>query len=81
MLAHAAMESFASENGARLTTMQSARDKLDQRLLELRALEGRLRQEQITGELLEIITGTETMRRPLRENHLCPRTSMGHDVA
>jgi F-type H+-transporting ATPase subunit gamma len=56
------MESFASENGARLATMQSARDKLDQRLLELRALEGRLRQEQITGELLEIITGTEAMR-------------------
>jgi F-type H+-transporting ATPase subunit gamma len=61
-LAHAAMESFASENGARLATMQSARDKLDQRLLELRAQEGRLRQEQITGELLEIITGTEAAR-------------------
>jgi len=62
LLAHAAMESFASENGARLATMQSARDKLDQRLSELRALEGRLRQEQITGELLEIITGTEAVR-------------------
>ncbi len=62
LLAHAAMESFASENGARLATMQSARDKLDQRLLELRALEGRLRQEQITGELLEIITGAEAVR-------------------
>ena len=62
VLAHAAMESFASENGAKLATMQSARDKLDQRLLKLRALEGRLRQEQITGELLEIITGTEAMR-------------------
>jgi F-type H+-transporting ATPase subunit gamma len=61
-LAHAAMESFASENGARLATMQSARDKLDQRLLDLRALEGRLRQEQITDELLEIITGTEAVR-------------------
>jgi F-type H+-transporting ATPase subunit gamma len=61
-LAHAAMESFASENGARLATMQSARDKLDQRLLELGALESRLRQEQITDELLEIITGTEAVR-------------------
>lgn len=60
-LAHAAMESFASENGARLAAMQSAREKLDQRLLELRALEGRLRQEQITGELLEIVTGTEAV--------------------
>jgi F-type H+-transporting ATPase subunit gamma len=62
LLAHAAMESFASENGARLAAMQSARDKLDQRLTELRALEGRLRQEQITGELLELITGTEAVR-------------------
>jgi F-type H+-transporting ATPase subunit gamma len=56
------MESFASENSARLATMQSARDKLDQRLSELRGLEGRLRQEQITGELLELITGTEAVR-------------------
>jgi F-type H+-transporting ATPase subunit gamma len=63
LLAHAAMESFASENSARLATMQSARDKLDQRLSELRGLEGRLRQEQITGELLELITGTQAVRR------------------
>jgi F-type H+-transporting ATPase subunit gamma len=56
-LAHAAMESFASENGARLAAMQSARDKLDERLAELQALERRLRQEQITGELLELVTG------------------------
>jgi F-type H+-transporting ATPase subunit gamma len=56
-LAHAAMESFASENGARLAAMQSAREKLDERLTDLQALERRLRQEQITGELLEIVTG------------------------
>jgi F-type H+-transporting ATPase subunit gamma len=56
-LAHAAMESFASENAARLATMQSARDKLDERLADLQALERRLRQEEITSELLEIVTG------------------------
>lgn len=56
-LAHAAMESFASENGARLAAMQSAREKLDERLMELQSQERRLRQEQITGELLEIVTG------------------------
>jgi F-type H+-transporting ATPase subunit gamma len=61
-LAHAAMESFASENGARLAAMQSARDKLDERLAELQALERRLRQEQITGELLEIVTGAAATR-------------------
>jgi F-type H+-transporting ATPase subunit gamma len=61
-LAHAAMESFASENGARLAAMQSARDKLDQRLAELRSVERSLRQEEITNELLEIVTGTEAAR-------------------
>jgi F-type H+-transporting ATPase subunit gamma len=61
-LAHAAMESFASENGARLAAMQSARSKLDGRLAELRMLERRLRQEQITDELLELATGTEAAR-------------------
>jgi F-type H+-transporting ATPase subunit gamma len=61
-LAHAAMESFASENRARLAAMQSARDKLDQRLSELRSDERCLRQEEITNELLEIVTGTEAAR-------------------
>jgi F-type H+-transporting ATPase subunit gamma len=61
-LAHAAMESFASENGARLAAMQSARTKLDERLEELRMRERQLRQEQITDELLELATGTEAAR-------------------
>jgi F-type H+-transporting ATPase subunit gamma len=61
-LAHAAMESFASENSARLAAMQSAREKLDERLMELQSLERRLRQEQITTELLEIVTGAEAAR-------------------
>jgi F-type H+-transporting ATPase subunit gamma len=61
-LAHAAMESFSSENSARLAAMQSAREKLEERLMELQSLERRLRQEQITTELLEIVTGTEAAR-------------------
>jgi F-type H+-transporting ATPase subunit gamma len=56
-LAQAAMESFASENAAHLAAMQSAREKLDEQLTELQSLERRLRQEQITDELLEIVTG------------------------
>jgi F-type H+-transporting ATPase subunit gamma len=60
--AHAAMESFASENGARLAVMQSARDKLDERLTNFQSLERRLRQEQITNELLELVTGTVAAR-------------------
>jgi len=42
--------------------MQSARDKLDERVTNLQSLERRLRQEQITTELLEIVTGTEAAR-------------------
>jgi F-type H+-transporting ATPase subunit gamma len=56
-LAQAAMESFASENAAHLAAMQSAREKLDEQLTELQSLERRLLQEQITDELLEIVTG------------------------
>jgi F-type H+-transporting ATPase subunit gamma len=56
-LAHAAMESLASENSARLAAMQSARERLDERLTELQGQERRLRQEQITDELLEIVIG------------------------
>ena len=48
------MESFASENRARLAAMQSAREKLDQRLAELQSLERSLRQEQITKSCLRL---------------------------
>ena len=37
-------------------------EKLDERLTDLQSLERRLRQEQITTELLEIVTGTEAAR-------------------
>ena len=40
LLTHVAMESFASENAARLAAMQSARDKLEKRLSELRTGSG-----------------------------------------
>jgi F-type H+-transporting ATPase subunit gamma len=57
-LAHATMESFASENAARLETMESARVHIEGKLTELGATERRLRQEQVTEELLDMITGT-----------------------
>jgi F-type H+-transporting ATPase subunit gamma len=56
------VEASAGENGACLAVMQSARDKLDERLTNLQSLERLLRQEQITTELLEIVTGTEAAR-------------------
>jgi F-type H+-transporting ATPase subunit gamma len=58
-LAHAAMESFASENAARLATMQAARHNIEEKLSELKLTDLRLRQEEITAELLDIATGAE----------------------
>lgn len=57
-LAHAAMESFASENGARLATMDSASRNLEKLLTELHQSEQQARQEQITVELLDVVIGT-----------------------
>lgn len=56
-LALAALESFASENAARLETMQSARLNIDQKLDELAGLERLLRQEQITAEVQDVVAG------------------------
>ena len=56
-LALAALESFASENAARLETMASARLNIDQKLDELSGQERLLRQEQITAEVQEVTSG------------------------
>ncbi len=58
-LAHAAMESFAGENAARLATMQAARRNVEQKLDELTAAARAVRQDEITAELLDIVTGAE----------------------
>jgi F-type H+-transporting ATPase subunit gamma len=56
-------ESFASENAARLAIMQAAdqniADKLDKLLLQGR----QLRQDAITSELLDIVSGSEAVAR------------------
>ncbi|HTX50662.1 MAG TPA: FoF1 ATP synthase subunit gamma [Caulobacteraceae bacterium] len=56
-LALAALESFASENAARLATMESARLNIDQKLQELSGQERLLRQEQITAEVQDVVAG------------------------
>ena len=60
-LAHAGMESIASENGARLLSMQSARHNIDDKRLELERDERLLRQEEITVEMLDVVTGAAAM--------------------
>jgi F-type H+-transporting ATPase subunit gamma len=61
-LTHAAMESFASESAARLAAMKSAHDNIEDKLAALVGLEREGRQEEITTELLDVITGVEAMR-------------------
>lgn len=60
-LMQAAMESFASENIARLLAMESAHKNIEDRLEESRRQAWQRRQEEITIELLDVVTGAEAM--------------------
>lgn len=55
-------ESMASENAARLLSMQSAEKSIDERIEQLNALYRSERQNAITGELLDIVSGFEALR-------------------
>jgi len=62
-LFRAAVESLASENAARLTSMHAAGEHIDERLSELNALHRQQRQNAITGELLDIVSGFEALQQ------------------
>ena len=64
-LLRAALESFASENAARLATMQSAHQAIEEKLRDLQRDANVQRQEEITTELLDIVTGAEALQEPL----------------
>lgn len=57
----ACAESQASEHASRLAAMQSAEKNLDERLEEVTTLFRRLRQESITTELLDVVSGYEAV--------------------
>jgi F-type H+-transporting ATPase subunit gamma len=61
-IAHAMIESLASENGARMQIMQQADRNIDAKLDVLIRNERAQRQEAITSELLDVVTGSEAMR-------------------
>lgn len=63
-ITHTLMESLASENAARLQAMESADDNIADRLEGLRMDANRRRQEAITDELLDVVTGAEAVLRP-----------------
>jgi F-type H+-transporting ATPase subunit gamma len=63
ILEAAAIESFASENAARFRTMEAAHENIDRKSSELQRLAHRMRQEAVTAEILEIISGAEAMKQ------------------
>ncbi len=56
------LESFAAEQGARMTAMESATDNADEMIHKLTLLYNRTRQQNITKELLEIVGGAEALK-------------------
>lgn len=57
----ALLDSYASEQGARMTAMHKATDNAEELLKELRLKYNKARQASITNELLEIIAGAEAL--------------------
>jgi len=60
-LENAAMQSFFSENSARFRTMEAAHQNIGKKSEELSRLARRLRQEIITTEILDLISGVEAI--------------------
>lgn len=63
-LTEAAVESLAAENGARFAAMESAHDNVGKRLQALRLEASRARQEEVTTELLDLVTGELAVHQP-----------------
>lgn len=60
-IARAAMESFASENAARMVAMQSASRNIEEKIAELEQTARQLRQDEITTEMLDVVTGAQAL--------------------
>lgn len=80
------LESFASEQGARMITMEEATERAGKRLHECRVLYNRLRREYITTDLIGVLfasrmRGAEETRTPETPGHYTPsglRASRGY---
>jgi F-type H+-transporting ATPase subunit gamma len=59
----AAMEGFAAENEARMAAMAAAKTSIDGKLIALQALERRIRQEEVTAEVVELAAGARAWGR------------------
>lgn len=56
-LCHAALHGFAAENEARMEAMAAAHTHTERQLAELQAIQRRVRQEEITDEIIELAAG------------------------
>lgn len=61
-LHQAVAEAKAAEHGARLVAMQAAEQNIEEQLDRLRSRHHRLRQAEITAELLDVVSGFEALR-------------------
>jgi F-type H+-transporting ATPase subunit gamma len=60
-LYQAFVESLAAENGMRLQSMEAAKQNIDETMAQLRSRAQQLRQDEITAELLDVISGAEAV--------------------
>lgn len=56
------LESFASEQGSRMTAMRAATDKAEEMIENLTLIRNKIRQASITREMLEIASGAEALK-------------------
>jgi len=61
-LCHAALHGFAAENEARMEAMAAAHTQTDRQLADLQAVQRRVRQEEITAEIIELAAGEAASR-------------------
>jgi F-type H+-transporting ATPase subunit gamma len=61
-LCHAALHGFAAENEARMEAMAAAHTQTERQLAALQATQRRVRQEEITAELIELAAGEAASR-------------------
>jgi F-type H+-transporting ATPase subunit gamma len=64
LLTEAAVEALAAENAARFTAMDAAHDNVSEKLEQLRQDARQARQDEITTELLDLVTGAEAFYNP-----------------
>lgn len=61
-LCQAALHAFAAENEARMEAMAGAHSQIERRLIDLEAAQRRVRQEEITAEIIELAAGERASR-------------------